>query len=312
MRILLSAVACAVPCVASPQDFNIPLPVDTIERRMREGKFQIAAQEGSRTEGDRTQHALLRFAPNALMEVKWGNAPHGGEAFNNQPRYEVAAYALQRLFLDERDYVVPPTILRMVGPRDSANVPNMKPTFDGASSTLVTMQFWTVGVTSTKVFDSDRAERDTAYTRHLGNANILTYLIKHGDANKGNVMVSEDTTNPRVFAVDNGVSFASPPSNRGNDWSRLRVKRVSRVTIERLRRITAEELAAALGVLAQFELRDGEYVPVPGGANLDRNRGVRRKENTLQLGLTASEIAAVRERRDHLLREVDKGKLDTF
>jgi hypothetical protein len=312
MRIVLCVVAWAIPGVASAQDSNILFSVDTIERRMREGKFQITAQEGSRMEGDRTQHALLRFAPDALMEVKWGNAPKGGEAFNNQPRYEVAAYALQRLFLDERDYVVPPTILRMISARDSANVPNMSPTFDGAKSTLVTMQFWTVGVTSTNVFDPERAQRDTAYARHLGNANILTYLIKHGDANKGNVLVSDDTTNPRVFAVDNGVSFASQPSSRGNDWSRLRVKRVPRATIERLRKISDEELATALGVLAQFELRDGEYVPVPAGANLNRNRGVRRKDTMLQLGLTASEIAGVRERRNNLLRDVDAGKLQTF
>ena len=180
------------------------------------------------------------------------------------------------------------------------------------SSTLVTLQFWTVGVTSTNVFDEERAKRDTTYARHLGNANILTYLIKHGDANKGNVLVSEDSTNPRVFAVDNGVSFASQPSNRGIEWSRLRVKAVPRATIERLRQISADELTAALGVLAQFELRDGEYVPVPLGTNIGPDRGVRRKGTTLQLGLTAREISAVRERLDQLLRDVDKGKLATF
>lgn len=312
MRILLLAVACFAPRIASPQDANVPLPVDTIERRMREGKFRIVAQEGSRAEGDRTQHALLSFGPNAVMDVKWGNAPRGGEAFNNQPRYEVAAYTLQKLFLDERDYVVPPTILRMIGPGDSANVPNATPTFDGAPSTLATLQFWTPGVTSTNVFDEQRARHDTTYARHLGNANILTYLIKHGDANKGNVLVSEDSANPRVFAVDNGVSFASQPSNRGNEWSRLRVKAVPHATIERLRQISLDELTAALGVLAQYELRNGEYVPVPLGKNIGRDRGVRRKGTTVQLGLTAREISGVRERLDRLLRDVDNGKLATF
>ena len=311
-RILLLAVASVLPRFASSQDVNIPLPVDTIERRMREGRFQIVAQEGSRAEGDRTQHALLSFGPNAVMDVKWGNAPKGGEAFNNQPRYEVAAYRLQTLFLDERDYVVPPTIVRMIGPRDSADVPKTTPTFDGARSTLVTMQYWTPGVTSTNVFDEERARNDTTYARHLGNANILTYLIKHGDANKGNVLVSEDSANPRVFAVDNGVSFASPPSNRGNEWSRLRVKAVPRATIDRLRQISPDELTAALGVLAQFELRDGEYVPVPLGANIGRDRGIRRRGTTLQLGLTAREIAGVQERRARLLRDVDNGKLAAF
>ena len=312
LRILLLAVASVVPCIASPQDVTLPLPVDTIERRMREGKFQIVAQEGSRAEGDRTQHVLLSFGPAAVMDVKWGNAPAGGEAFNNQPRYEAAAYTLQTLFLDERDYVVPPTILRMIGPRDSANVPRTKPTFDGASSTLVTLQYWSSGLTSTNVFDPERAARDTAYARHLGNANILTYLIKHSDANKGNVLVSEDSAHPRVFAVDNGVSFASQPSNRGIDWSRMRVKSVPRATIERLRQISPDELTTALGVLAQFELRDGEYVPVPLGTNLGRDRGIRRKGTVLQLGLTAREISGVRARLDQLLSDVEKGKLATF
>ena len=126
------------------------------------------------------------------------------------------------------------------------------------------------------------------------------------------MLVSEDSANPRVFAVDNGVSFASQPSNRGNEWSRLRVKSVPHATIERLRQISLDELTAALGVLAQYELRHGEYVPVPFGPNIGRDRGVRRKGTTVQLGLTAREISGVRERLDRLLRDVDNGKLATF
>ena len=315
---ILIARACVVAVlpvrVLAAQDPNIAMHAPRVETLLRDSTFRPVAAEGSRFKGDRTEHVLLAFNDSTAIEVKWAVAPRGGEAFNNQPRYEAAAYELQKLFLDERDYVVPPTALRMVPQSVFAASPGLKgdPTFEGGQSVLVALQYWTAGVTPEGVFDQKRADRDSVYARHLGDLNVLTYLIRHRDANKGNMLMSADTANPRLFAVDNGVAFNSPPSNRGTDWQYMRVKRISAGTAARLRRITDSSLTATLAVVAQFERRGDDYVATAIGPNLDKDNGVRRKDATLQLGLTAAEIEGVRDRLKDLLKEIEKGKIKTF
>ena len=300
--------------VLAAQDANITMHAPRIETLLRDSTFRPVAAQGSRFKGDRTEHVLLAFNDSTAIEVKWAVAPRGGEAFNNQPRYEAAAYELQKLFLDERDYVVPPTVLRMVPQSVFTASPGLKgePTFDGGQSVLVALQYWTAEVTPEDVFNPKRADRDSVYARHLGDLNILTYLIRHRDANKGNMLISSDTANPRLFAVDNGVAFNSPPSNRGADWQNMRVKRVSASTAARLRSITDSSLTSVLGVVAQFERRGDDYVATAIGPNLDKDDGVRRKDSTLQLGLTTAEIDGVRDRLKALVKEIDKGKIKPF
>jgi hypothetical protein len=311
VRVLLAATLS--PRLAIAQDANISFPAARVETLLRDSAMKLLAREGSRYKGDRTEHALLSFGDSTAFEVKWAFAPRGGEAFNNQPRYEAAAYELQKLYLDERDYVVPPTILRMISPEVfTESGLKGEPTFDGSSASLVALQYWSMNVTAEDVFDTKRADRDTVYARHLGDLNILTYLIRHRDANKGNVLLSVDSTNPRLFAVDNGVAFSSPPSDRGTDWQDMRVKRVSAATVGRLRAITDAALADALGVVAQFERSGDAYVATARGPSLDAGRGIRRKGSTLQLGLTSSEIDGVRYRLRELLKEIDKGKIKTI
>jgi hypothetical protein len=307
--------AAALPMhVLSSQDGNIGMRAARIEAYLRDSALKPVASQGSRFKGDRTEHVLLAFNDTTAIEVKWAVAPTGGEAFNNQPRYEAAAYELQKLFLDERDYVVPPTALRMVPQRVFAASSGLKgePTFDDSPAVLVALQYWTMGVTPEGVYDTKRAGRDSVYARHLGDLNILTYLIRHRDANKGNMLLSADSANPRLFAVDNGVAFASPPSNRGTDWEKMRVDRVSAATAARLRSINEATLATALGVVAQFERRGDDYVATPAGPTLDPDKGIRRKGSTLQLGLTVYEIEGVRDRLKSLLKDIDRGRIKTF
>ena len=313
-------ITCALAALALPidallsQDANIALPAARVEALLRDSAFKPVASQGSRFKGDRTEHVLLAFNDSTAIEGKWAVAPTGGQAFNNQPRYEAAAYELQKLFLDERDYVVPPTALRMVPQSVFAASGGLKgePTFDDSPAVLVALQYWTMGVTPEGVFDQKRADRDSVYARHLGDLNILTYLIRHRDANKGNMLLSADSANPRLFAVDNGVAFASPPSNRGTDWESMRVKRVSAATVARLRSINDGNLTTALGVVAQFERRGDDWVATPAGPNLDPEKGVRRKGSTLQLGLTSFEIEGVRDRLKELVKDLDRGRIKTF
>jgi hypothetical protein len=296
------------------QDGLITAPAAVIEGRLRDQSFEVVQQAGSRFNGDRTSHGLLHFADSSYMEVKLAKAPPGGEAFNNQPRYEIAAYALQKLFLDEPDYVVPPTVARMVDLEHYQRITTTagEPTFSDARSVLLVLQYWTLDVTSKGVFDKKRAEQDTAYARHLGDLNVLTFLIRQRDANAGNILISADSLHPRLFSVDNGVAFDSPASNRGTEWSTLRVKRLGQATAARLQRIRSEDLITALAVIAQFERRDGQYVTVERTANLDPYRGVRRKGDVLQLGLTGAEIDGVRERLEWLVGRIRSARVTTF
>jgi hypothetical protein len=308
--------AAAVLVAAAPlraQDGNILFPVAVIESHLRSEPFQIVDMRGSRFETDRTQRVALSFNDTTMMLVKWAKAAPGASTFNNEPRFELAAYEFQKLFLDEPDYVVPPTVARVVPITFYRTLDrNVTNTFDNTSSVLVVLQYWLAQVTGRNVHDEKRFESDVRYAKHLANTNIFSYLVRHSDSNFGNFLISTDSTNPRVFAVDNGVAFSSIESDRGKEWRDLRVKRVPASTIERLRKITNEDLQKALGVLVQYEMRDRELVPVPPTANLNPGRGVRKSENIIQLGLTIREINDLERRIRTLVKKVDDGSLKTF
>ncbi len=299
---------------AAAQDTNVTLPTDSIEYLLAKGAFMLPdTLVGTRFAKDRTQRVPLFYHDGTGVLVKWAEAPKGGQEFNNEPRYEVAAYDFQKLFLDPSDYVVPPTVLRML-PLDwyQSISKHAEQTFHNARSVLVVLQYFLYDVTADDVFDKQRFDSDSVYARHWADANILTYLIDHKDENKGNLLISRSASNPRVFAVDNGVAFRSPKSDRGDRWSRFQVRRFPHHTVDRLRTITKEELQEKLGVLAQFELEGDTLVRVPPTKNLRPHYGVRQHDGEVQLGLTEGEIGDIWQRLRDFLYEVDHGRYKEF
>jgi hypothetical protein len=255
----------------------------------------------------------MQFSSAQVLVAKWAPAARGGSAFNNEPRYEAAAYELQKLFLPEDEWVVPPTLLRAF-PSDYLDeyFPNAPRTFDDASSVVVAVQYWLLNVQSDDFWDEERFEADSVYARYLGNMNVLTHLIDHRDANTGNFLISSITQRPRVFSVDNGVAFRSQRSDRGYAWRNLRVERLPHATVARLRTVTEEDLTRALGVIAEFEIVDGLLVARAPTVNLDEGRGVRERDGVFQFGLTRAEIRDVGNRIAGLLKRVDEGKVTLF
>ena len=300
--------------VVQAQDANINYPIALIEQRLARDTFKILDLRGSRRPGDRTQRVTVSFPDSSVMISKWAMSAPNGETFNNSPSDEVAAYEIQKLFLDEPDFVVPPTMMRVFDVDWYKTInPDARATFGKEiASVLVVIQYWLSMVDDDSVFDMKRFDRDTAYARNLGNLNLLTYLIKHNDANKGNVVLSTIASNPRLFAVDNGVAFGIVESDRGTDWRELRVPRVPAYTVERLRKITRDDLERTLGVVAEYEIREGRLIPVEKTENLNRGQGVRKKEPRVQFGLTKREIDGVEQRLRQLLKRIDDGKLKTF
>jgi hypothetical protein len=298
---------------ALAQDPNIPQPVDAIEQALLDQPFEIVSAVGNRFEGDRTLRVVMKFADGDLMKVKWAESAKGGDAFNNRPRYEIAAYELQKLFLPEAEFVVPPTVARAFSiPWYRQHFAGAKPTFRDTSSVLVVLQYWLWNVVAFEGYDTTRFQADPDYARGIGNFNVLTYLARHNDSNKGNFFISRDPTKPRVFSVDNGLAFGPDESNRGFEWRYLLVDRLPRSTIDHLRRLDLDDLEAALGVVAQFEIDDNRLVAAQPTAVLDRHNGVRRKGGVVQFGLSSIEIQGVHTRIRRLLKRVDSGKIATF
>jgi hypothetical protein len=188
--------------------------------------------------------------------------------------------------------------------------PEARPTFRGSDEVLVVLQYWLQEVkVIADVYDPALFASDPGYARHVGQLNVLTYLIEHGDGNVGNFLLSRAESSPRVFSVDNGVAFAYNESDRSEIWKKLRVDRLPADTVERLRRITREDLHRRLGVLAQWRLEGGSWIAVPPGGNLAPQRGVRQADDVVQLGLRKSEIDRLGRRLTELLGLVDSGQV---
>ena len=309
------AVALAAPLAAQGPDTlpNYALPPSQLEARLADDPFEIVGMRDNRWQGDRTQITDIRFRDGLQVRVKWAKAPPGGFAINNQPRYEVAAYELQKLIYDEPDWVVPPTVMREMPLRAYRQLdPETRPTFEDTESVLVALQYWLRNVEDEALPDTARLETDPAYARRMAYLNLFTYLIRHVDSNPGNVLVSTEGP-PRLFAVDNGVAFRSPVSPRGTAWRDLFVDRVPGEAIDRLRSLTRAELEAALYVVAQFEVGDdGRLDAMPPSPKLNENRGVLLEDGIVQLGLTNLEMDELWDRVRALLDRVDAGELETF
>jgi hypothetical protein len=318
MRALLAALVVAVSWSAAAQDRNITLPVADLEHMLGSEPMQIVAATISRPKlqgaTDITLKADVTFSERPPIRVKLRKAERGGETFNNVPRYDLAAYELQKLLMDAQEYVVPPSALRMLPVAQlKPYAPDARATFPGSDDVLCVVQYWLQDVTVPQdVLFPERFESDALYARHIGQLNVLTYLIGHRDSNLGNFMVSAVPEGARVFSIDNGVAFASEGSDRGELWRSMRVKRLPADTVARLRKLTEAELNSRLGVLAEWKLENGHYVAISPGENLRPRSGVRRKEGVVQMGLSQGEIGAVWSRAQKLLRMIDDGDIATY
>ena len=301
---------------AGAQDANITFPVAELEHMLADDPFTIVSAEISRPKarGDITLKAEVSFDGRPPIRVKLRKAEPGADDFNNQPRYDIAAYRLQAMFLDPADYVVPPTALRFLPTEEFRKYSrDVERTFTGVDEALAVLQYWLQEVKVVEdVLSPTLYAADPMYARHVEQMNVLTWLIDHGDSNLGNFLISRSEQGARVFSVDNGVAFASGGSDRGRQWDEMRVSKLPAATVERLRRITAADLEAQLGVVAQWRQQGDRFVPVPPGPNLRPARGVRRVGDDLQLGLTSAEIDKVRRNLDRLIAMVDDGSIKTY
>ena len=251
-----------------------------------------------------------------LMPTRWSPVAGRLDGINNSPRKELAAWRIQRLFLEPVDYVVPAS-MAFCPPIEQAkrHHPDSRPTLKGSDCALGVAALWLRDLAlPDPLLDPERFNRDYVYAYYLANLNLFTYLVKHHDGRDGNFLISKNDARRQVFAIDNGVSFGGLFYNWFvPNWNSIRVPALRRESIERLRALRREDLDQTLGVVAHLELNEeGIYVNRPPGPNLDAGAGVRQKQGVLQLGLTDGEIRAVWQRIQGLIEDVDDGKIAVF
>lgn len=265
-----------------------------------------------RFEKDITRKAMAHTAADpAAFRIKVRRAGAGASSFNNEPRYELAAYEISRLLFPADEQVVPAIALRSAPLAQFRLIdPAAVEAWRGTAATFYMVQCWLDGAKPHPLkIDAARFAADSAYARTISRLNVVTYLIEHKDSNRGNVMLTGEGAAVRAWAIDNGVAFDSEESDVGIFWKDLHVDAVDRALADRLRTLTLDELRARLAVIVQYELVGDTWEPRPPGVNIDPHRGVRRRGRQLQLGLTGMEIGAVERRRVKLVRRIEQGAL---
>lgn len=303
------------PC-ESPVE-HAALPAENLERLLAYEEIGIRS-ESPVGEGVTGAFKDVVFFPAHDVEitVKWRPVPDGdADGWNNSPRKEIAAYTIQKWFLDPADYVVPTLAARCI-PLDQYRKrhPEARASIAGTRCVLVVAAIWLENVRVPKtLYDARRFSEDPVYAYHLANFNLLARLIDHRDGRRGNILVSVDPANPRVFAVDNGIAFGPKMYNVFvRNWDEIRVPALPKKSIDRLRRVTAADLES-LGVLLEMHADAGGVLQhVPAGTNLAPFKGSRGGRGSIQLGLTRAEIDGVGERLRDVLERVDAGKLAVF
>ncbi len=283
---------------------------------MEAGDFEIRSKAGAGGGTTGAENHVLYFpAADIELAVKWQRSPGDLDGINNAPRKEIATYAIQPLFLDPEDYVVPASSLRCVDiERYATERPFPSATLPGTKCRLGVISVWIHDVTVPEVlYDEERFRSDPVYAHYMSNLNLLTFLVDHRDGRDGNFLVSKDETRRQVFSVDNGISFGPLVFNYFvPNWTKLRVAALRKDSIDRLRRIRREDLDF-LAVAIQLEVDDaGILQKVSSGAPIDPDKGAIYRDGVAQFGLTTDEIDGVYDRIEKLLEAVDTGRIPVF
>lgn len=307
-----------------PLKQHLPLPPQALEDKLQYEPFTIIEAHSNAHGSTSSMNLMIQFNDCSVMKVKWRAAPPKGDAYNNNPRKELAAYAIQKLFLDPQDYMVPVTVAVCIPYEEIAKIGSRAtPQIDGASCVIGTLSSWLKNVKGIDhVIDKERFERSVAgedgggHARSFAHLNLFTYLISHRDGRKSNFLVSDHPQSHSLFAVDNGLSF----SGLGNPfpwvprWAKLKVDKLPQATMIRLRSLQSDRLYRHLETVAEFSIApDGTVRPMADfSENIDPQEGVRLNSHALQFGLRQEEIEHIEQRMQKLFKRLDTNEIQLF
>jgi hypothetical protein len=293
---------------------------------MLAGKLQILSMDDTPSGAQGAKILTLRSQAGSpvVFRVRWRAQSSSG--LINEPRKELAAYAVQKLFLGDDAPVAPPTApycfpleeYRSFAPEEASS-------FAKAHCVLGFASYWLEGVKTVEaareddwlddgdgILDDELFAKDALYRDSIANANLLTYLIDHGDAHLKQFMVERTQRGLRAYIVDSSIAFLSiknPMLLVREDWSAIQVPTLSRQAIARLR-VLKEEQLAQLNTVSVLELRDRQLVNVDArpGSIAFHDSEMSWQGDRLRIGLTKAEIDLVSKRLRKLLAQPD---LDT-
>lgn len=291
-----------------------PLPPETLEAQLRSGRFEIleARYAGAGLTGAQRLRLRLLELDDLEIRAKWKAMPSRMDGVNNSPRKEVAAYALQKLFLEPEDYVVPTSVARCIPVEAFPEPENHRAgPFEDLGCELGVLSAWLDGVQlPDTLYEADRFAEDPVYAAHLGRFNLATYLMLHQDGRSGNFLVSVNEADRRVFAVDNGVAFSGIFYNWFvRNWKSIHVPAIPEQALATLRRLDFADVRALETVVELHRTSMGGLEPRSASEVLAADKGVRMAGDIIQMGLTEDEIEDLWERIEKLLEDVDEGEL---
>ena len=266
-----------------------------------------------------------RGGSTVVFRAKW--RPQSSAGLVNEPRKELAAYAVQKLFLEDGELVAPPTVAHCFPLAEyRLFVPKEPASFEKIDCVLGFASYWLEGVQSVGsaredgvlgdgegIWDAKLFKRDAMYRGSVSKANLLTYVIHHGDAHDEQFLLETTPRGLRTYVVDSSIAFRSiknPMLLIRADWSQLQVPTLPKAAVERLRALKAEDYQR-LKTIAVLERREGQLVDVTAASPPIDSDG---KEMSwsgehLRIGLTEGEIELVAERVAALLARPDLAKI---
>ena len=217
----------AVPLTEPSDMCNEPLaddclPPGAIEACLRAEHFEVlqASRPKGGTQGARV--LTVRCKPEGasdevILRAKWRVAEAG---LLSDPRRELVAYELQKLFLRPEEYVVPPVVARCLpldAYRETVDSERSEGSID-SNCVLGYLNFWLEGVEladklaaeledARGIYSPRRFEDDELYARKLSRLSLLAVFVNHGDSHPGQFVVAEDPF--RMFSIDHSISLSS-------------------------------------------------------------------------------------------------------
>lgn len=264
-------------------------------------------------------------ARDVVFRAKW--RAQSTASIVNEPRKELAAHAVQKLFLDETELVAPPVVAHCFPLAEyRAFVPDERASIDGIDCVLGFVSYWLESVRTASsarqdgllsgpgegFWDAGLFERDPMYRRSVANTNLLTYVIRHGDPHNAQFLLEQTPQGLRTYVVDNSIGFRSiknPIYFLREDWAKIRVPRLPKRTVERLRALTDEDFAS-LATVTELQLQDRQLVRAakPAAGHSDE-RAMSWNGSRLRIGLTRGEIELVQSRIRDLLARPDLARI---